>query len=126
MEIVVRAIGARRLLLFVAPLLARAARGDSTILPNNLTLHPFPFFENTAKVVPPGPLCPDGTITVSLGQPRVTAILNRPLLDSHGHIDLTATAAEIPYPSGPSQQPATDNQIVRAKDGSLLIFRDSF
>jgi hypothetical protein len=97
------------------------------LLPNNLLIHNFPYAENTAKAVPPGPACPLGGIAVATGQPRDTAqLLNRPLFRADGQIDTATASSGILYPTGPDSAIATDNQIIRLKDGSLLVAKDSF
>jgi hypothetical protein len=96
-------------------------------LPNDFLIHNFPYFENTAKVVPPGAACPLGRIAMATGQPRDTAqLLSRPLYGADGQVDTASPATGMPYPTGATQAIATDNQIIRLKDGSLLAAKDAF
>jgi hypothetical protein len=99
------------------------------LLKDDFLIHSTPYFENTAKVIPPGPDCSQGRIVVSTGQTstwNTGKILHRPLYDRRGHIDTTSPTAEVDFPTGSTKAIATDNQIVRVKDGSLLIVRDGF
>jgi hypothetical protein len=97
------------------------------VLPNDFLIHATPYFENTAKAVPPGTACPLGSIAMATGQPRDTAqLLSRPLFGPDGQVDTTSVATGVPYPTGPTRAIATDNQIVRLKDGSLLAAKDAF
>jgi hypothetical protein len=96
-------------------------------LHNDFLIHSTPYFENTAKVIPPNSGCPQGKIVLATGQPRDTAkLLHRPLYDHSGHIDTTSPTAEVPYPTGPTKAIATDNQIIRLPDGSLLAIKDGY
>jgi len=98
-----------------------------TVLPDNIIVHHTPYFENTAKAIPPSRRRPGGRIIVVGGQPRASArLLVRPIVDRAGSFDLAAKTEEHPFPFGPSQAPGTDNQIVRLKDGSLVAARDSY
>jgi len=81
------------------------------------------FFENTAKVIPPSNSCPNGKIVLVTGGPA--KLLERPLYDSTGNIDTTSTTTQHDFPIGPNQIVATDNQLVRLKDGSLLAAKNS-
>ena len=114
----------RRLVTF-----ALLAFGYSTqaqvLLPNDFLIHNFPYFENTAKTIPPGPACPLGKIAIATGSPRNTAqLLSRPLYGPDGQIDITSSTTGVQYPTGPNKAIATDNQIIRLKDGSLLVAKD--
>jgi hypothetical protein len=84
--------------------------------------------ENTAKVIPPGGGCQNGSITVATGQPRSTAaLLNRRLFDNSGNLDLATTSTKsVEYPIGSTKAIGTDNQLIRLKDGSLLATKDSY
>jgi hypothetical protein len=96
-------------------------------LRDDIFIYPTPYFENTARVIPPGKAFPEGRIVVNAGQPRELAgILHRFLLDPQGRIDFTRKADVASFATGPTKAQATDNQIVRLKDGSLLAFRDSY
>ena len=96
------------------------------LLENNFLIHSTPYFENTAKVIPPSPGCPQGKIVVVTGQPRTTAkLLHRPLYDHSGDIDTTSPTAEVSYPTGSTKAIGTDNQIIRLQDGGLLAIKDS-
>jgi hypothetical protein len=97
------------------------ARG---LLENNFRIHSTPYFENTAKVIPPSLDCPQGKIVVATGQPLDTAkLLHRPLYEHGGDIDTTSPTAEVPYPTDATKAIGTDNQIVRLPDGSLLAIK---
>lgn len=99
------------------------------LLKNDFPIHSTPYFENTAKVIPPLAGCPQGRIVVSTGQTsswNTGKILDRPLYGGSGHIDTTTPTIEVDFPTGSTKAVATDNQIVRLKDGSLLIVRDGF
>jgi hypothetical protein len=39
------------------------------VLPNDFLVYSTPFFENTAKAVPPGSSCPNGKIVINVGNP---------------------------------------------------------
>jgi hypothetical protein len=115
------------LIVLLTPAVGRA---QAPVLANDFQIHATPFFENTAEVVPPGPGCPLGAVVVVPGQPRNSVtLLRRPLLTTltaGGALDTTSPTTEIAYPLGPNQALATDNQIVRLKDGSLLVARDAY
>jgi hypothetical protein len=89
-------------------------------LKNNLLIHSMPFLENTAKVIPPNPSFPNGMIVLSAGEPRNLAkILYRPLLDQHGTIDTLSETPPFAFPIGSTRALASDNQIVRLKEGNV-------
>ncbi len=113
-------------ILFIVFSLVRSVQAR-VLLRNNIRIHSTPYFENTAKVVPPNAGCPRGKIVVSTGQPRNTAkLLHRPLYDQSGNIDTTSATAEVAYPTGSTKAIATDNQIIRLPDGSLLAIKDAY
>ncbi|MCC6444235.1 MAG: hypothetical protein IT210_12375 [Armatimonadetes bacterium] len=107
--------------------LSLTAAPDHRVLPENIRIHATPYFENTARVADPGPRCSRGAIVVATGQPRNTArLLTRPLLDAQGAFDTSSSTEEKEYPVTPGRAIATDNQIVRLTDGSLLCFKDAY
>jgi hypothetical protein len=99
------------------------------VLPNDFLIHSTPFFENTAKAIPPGSSCPGGKIVINVGQVggwNTGKLLHRPLFEPGGNIDTTSMTAEVAFPTGSTKAVATDNQLVRLKDGTLLALRDGF
>lgn len=89
-------------------------------------------YENTSRVIPPGvnASCPNGRVFVQTGQ-GFRGILSRPLFDGPNiHIDVSSPPASFDLTQAgvqfPSTEIATDNQIVRLKDGSLLTARPAF
>ena len=113
--------------------LAHSAQPGSW-LRNDFLIHNTPYFENTAKVIPPSPGCPQGKIVLSTGQTNAWntgKILHRPLYDYSSNpvqIDTTSPTSEFSFVTltDPTKAIATDNQTVRLNDGSLLIVRDGF
>jgi hypothetical protein len=107
---------------------------EPKILSENILIHQFPYFENTAKAVPPSKSFPTGSLVVVTGQPREKVkILYRPLYDTSGNIDMSSPTVESDFPVVPPSGTeivklaiATDNQIVRLKDGSLLAEKDGY
>lgn len=91
------------------------------MLANSLLLDDEPHFENTVKVVPPNRALPRGQIVVSLGSQ--VKILRRALFDEHGNIDMASASIQEAFPIDSTMGIGTDNQTVRLKDGSILIFR---
>src|SRR5437764_6810104 len=94
---------------------------------DNLVLPTTAFFENTAKVIAPGAsACANGQVVVNLGQPRqLTSLFHRDLIDAAGHFVLTPAGSIEDYPMDASTQlPATDNQLIRLLDGSLLALKN--
>jgi hypothetical protein len=73
--------------------------------------------------------CPNGGIAVIAGQTvgwDTGIALARPLSDANGEIDTrSATQSLTLTRGGATRAIATDNQIVRQKDGSLLAIRNS-
>src|SRR5215472_2614043 len=98
------------------------------MLNDDFLISPGSFFENTAKVVPPGPGLSRGMIAVQVGQPREGKVLFRELYADGGEVILTDPAAtrSITLPYGTQMAPGTDNQLVRLKDGSLLAEKDTY
>lgn len=116
----------RFMALFLAPAVMTAQSAPS-LLPDNIPIHPTPYFENSCRAVPPSRRCPQGCIVVNVGQPRASAkLLVRPIIGPTGAFDLTSSTTEHPFPFRPTEAPGTDNQIVRLKDGSLLAARDAY
>ena len=111
-------------------LILGVANGSAQTLPNDFSIFSTPYFENTAKVIPASASCPNGKIAVIAGQNGdwdTGVALARPLFDAAGAVDTTSpTQDPIPLTRGGSTRAiATDNQIVRQKDGSLLAIRNS-
>jgi hypothetical protein len=103
-------------------------QNQPTVLSENLTLYTPSFFENTAKVVTPSVTLPQGKIVVHLGQPRGSAgFVSRDLLDAANNFAVSATAVKFPYPlDSATQVNATDNQLIRLQDGSLLAAKNGY
>jgi hypothetical protein len=102
--------------------------GSPKALSENLILYSSPFFENTAKVVVPSAIAPMGKIVLNLGSPRPDAgLVSRDLLDGAGNFAANATATKVAYPVDPATQTtATDNQLIRLQDGSLLALKNGY
>ncbi len=97
------------------------------VLPNNILITSTPYFENTCKAVPPSPTNPGGSIAIVTGEPRPTAqLLRRPIYDSNGNIDRSTSTVVNAYPTGSEAGIATDNQIVRMKNGNLLAVKNGY
>jgi hypothetical protein len=100
------------------------------ILADNVVLYTSSTWENTAKVLPPGvALNPSGRIVLHIGEPRSSAgLVYRDLLDATGAtIATSAPTTYVPYPLDPSSQTnATDNQIIRLQDKSLLATKNGY
>jgi hypothetical protein len=98
------------------------------VLSENIILYTSPFFENTAKVVLPSTAAPKGKIVLNLGSPRPDAgLVSRDLLDAADNFAVSATATKFAYPLDPATQTsATDNQIIRLQDGSLLASKNGY
>jgi hypothetical protein len=98
-------------------------------LDDNLAFPNTAFFENTAKVVAPGSgVCADGQVVINLGEPRDKAgLVHRDLTDPLGAFILTGGGTLAPYPlDATTQSPATDNQLIRLQDGSLLALKNGY
>ena len=98
------------------------------VLSDNLILYTSSYFENTAKVVVPSSALPKGKVVVHLGQPRSSAgFVSRDLLDAADNFAVNAAAAKFPYPlDAATQVNATDNQLIRLQDGSLLASKNGY
>jgi hypothetical protein len=98
------------------------------VLKDDLILYNSPFFENTAKVLPPSGVAPKGKVVLNLGQPRDQAgLVARDLLDASGDFAESAPAKKVPYPlDSATQINATDNQVIRLQDGSLLASKNGY
>jgi hypothetical protein len=113
------------LIVLAACLLTVSARAQ--VLKNNFLIDDTAYFENTAKVIAPGTGCKDGRIVVVTGEPRPTAkIFHRPLYNNNGNIDFVSSTTELAFPTGSTKAIATDNQIIRLKDGSLLALKNGY
>jgi hypothetical protein len=100
-----------------------------TVLPDNIVVSPAPMWENTAKVVAPDAAsCPNGKVVLQTGQPRSEAgLLQRDLLDASGAIAATATTEYTHYPIDTTiSVNATDNQLIRLPDHSLLAVKNGY
>jgi hypothetical protein len=99
-----------------------------TALSENLILYGSPYFENTAKVVLPGPQAANGNIVLNLGSPRPDAgLVSRELLDATGAFAVNTAATKFAYPlDAATQLNGTDNQIIRLQDGSLLASKNGY
>ena len=112
-------------------LILGASRAAAQTLQNDFPISGVPYFENTAKVIPPNEACPNGVIAVSAGGTgngtwETGVALARTLYNPSGNIDTTTVSQTIPLPRGSATRAiATDNQIVRQKDGTLLAVRNS-
>src|SRR5438094_1690110 len=98
------------------------------VLSDNLILYTNSYFENTAKVSLPSAALPKGKIVVQLGQPRNSAgFVSRDLLDAADNFAVSAPTAKVSYPlDAASQINATDNQLIRLQDGSLLASKNGY
>jgi hypothetical protein len=97
-------------------------------LSDNLVIYSSSFFENTAKVVPPHAALSKGKIVANLGQPRASAgFVSRDLLDASDNFAVNTAASWVPYPlDATTQVNATDNQLIRLQDGSLLASKNGY
>ena len=102
--------------------------GGASVLSDNLVLYASSYFENTAKALVPTAALPHGKIVVHLGQPRSSAgFVSRDLLDAANNVATTATSTKVSYPlDAATQVNATDNQLVRLQDGSLLASKNGY
>jgi hypothetical protein len=105
-----------------------------TPLPNDINLAPY-HYENTSRVVPPGPNCANGRVALQTGQSGNPPHLPSHLAASHllfdptnNHFDVTSppTTFDLDSVTPDKSLFATDNQMVRLKDGSLLLVRAGF
>lgn len=103
---------------------------EPTALAVNLLLYETGMFENTVAVIPPSPgACPNGKIVVNVGQPRSSAgLVHRALTGRDGKsIAQSAQTAIVSYPLlTATQTNATDNQIIRLQDQSLLAIKNGY
>lgn len=97
-------------------------------LSDNLILYTSSFFENTAKALVPNHALPKGKVVVHLGQPRGSAgFVSRDLLDVTNNFAANSPMTKVAYPlDAGSQVNATDNQIIRLQDGSLLAAKNGY
>jgi hypothetical protein len=95
----------------------------------DLTINSKHYYENTVNVVAPGDNtnCPNGKIVVVTGQPRPDRrVIISDLLTSDGKIN-TATGTDVAFMINiNAEKLATDNQIVKLKNGDLLAFKLGF
>lgn len=100
---------------------------QGAVLKDNILIGKLPYFENCGKAIAPSKVVPGGRIVISTGQPRHLAkLLSRPIFDAKGNIDYSTPTTEAEYPVGPNKAIATDNQLIRLKNGVLLAFKDSY
>lgn len=98
------------------------------ILNFDFLIHGKPHFENSSRAIPPGPGCEGGRLIIVTGDRGQGLILRRPLFNSFDKLDHSTPTATSEFPTGApaTRSVATDNQIVRLKDGSLLALKDTF
>ena len=99
-----------------------------SVLPDRLELFGKWMFENTLSVVTPAIPTVKGKIVLNLGQPRPSAgFVQRNLLDAQNDFSSTEPQTFAAYPLDSSMQSgATDNQIIRLHDGSLLAIKNGY
>lgn len=116
------------ILLCVAIFSCKPAK-DSTVLSSDFKITSESHFENTAKVLAPGSDndCILGKVTVVCGESRPGKVVIRDLYTSSGDIDVTSsgTSVTIPYDAA-TEAIATDNQIIRLKNGGLMMMKNSY
>jgi hypothetical protein len=109
-----------------------ACRNDvepvSHVVANDFQINAAEMFENTVQVVTPHQDCPNGRIILHTGSDRLTCgFVVRDLFDDSGAISTTAAVPPaIAYPFEADQTNATDNQIIRLQDGSLLASKNGY
>jgi hypothetical protein len=111
-----------------------ACRADaepvSQVVPNDFPIYTSAMRENTVQVATPHRDCPNGRIILHTGESRSTCgFVLRDLFDSSGAILASAVAPAPPaiaYPFESDQTNATDNQIIRLQDGSLLASKNGY
>ena len=109
-----------------------ACRADvepvSHVVANDFPIYTSAMFENTVQVVTPHRDCPNGRIILHTGSDRSTCgFVLRDLFDNSGAILTTAAAPPaMAYPFEPDQTNATDNQIIRLQDGTLLASKNGY
>jgi hypothetical protein len=102
---------------------------SSTVMDNDFVVINESHFENTAKVLAPGDDndCILGKITVVCGQTRPGKVVIRDLYTSSGQIDVASTPVSVTIPYDASTEAiATDNQIIRLKDGGFMMMKNSY
>jgi hypothetical protein len=102
---------------------------DSSVLNSDFRIINESHFENTAKVIPPGDDndCILGKIAMVCGQARPGKVVIRNLYTSNGDFDVTSTATSVTIPYDASDEAiATDNQIIRLKNGGLMMMKNSY
>src|SRR5262249_34138434 len=98
-------------------------------LQNNIAVWDSPtYWENTCRVLAPTRIYPQGKIVLHPGQPPdlsyLQSVISRPIYDGSGNVDLDVSSSNqqnLPNPGYLGGH--TDNQIVKLKDGSLLVMR---
>jgi hypothetical protein len=96
-------------------------------LPDAIRLLDVPSYENSVAVVPPSAGTRRGAVVVLTGgYARGSKFLVRPLLGSNGAYDRDSGTREVEFPHDPAIAVATDNQLVRLTDGTLLAEKDSY
>lgn len=100
----------------------------ATASDDNLVLYSTPMGENTVAVLAPGTAAgKSGAVVTNVGQPRTTAgLVRRPLLDANGGVAPAAPEIYAPYPMTAQQRNATDNQMLRLADGTLLAIKNGY
>lgn len=93
------------------------------------TINSTHYYENTVNVIAPGKntACPNGKIVVMTGQPRPDKrVIISDLLTNDGKIN-TAKGTDVTLQINTNNEKlATDNQIIRLKNGDLLAFKLGF
>jgi hypothetical protein len=88
------------------------------------------YYENTCRVLPPAQGPSGGLIVVLPGQGSgqfLQKIITRRIYDAGGNVDLDpASSVEADLPNPGYLDAHTDNQLVRAKDGSFLAMKACF
>jgi hypothetical protein len=102
----------------------RARPALAQALPDAFQIEPGSYFENVAKVLPPGPSNPEWRVVASLGSAKDNVIARR-FLDGAGLLDLSSTSQATKLPITSTQQTNTDNMLVRHRDGDLIALRES-
>ncbi len=120
------------LCLVASPLLLGACKttpSSHSVLVRDFLIWPAQRYENTAKTIPPGTVgsCPNGRLVLLTGQTRPGEIVVRDLYDGSGSVDSTSASTSMPYPIDATvEKLATDNQIVRMKNGNLLAVKNGY
>ena len=98
-------------------------------LPNNIPLWANPnYLENTCRVLAPSDAQPKGLLVLLPGQggdsSYLRKVISRPIYDNIGKVDMSlysSVSHDLPNPGYLNGH--TDNQLVRAKDGSFLAVK---